>query len=818
MKWRETALKEEVIDGFYPEVFEHQRSEQIYQYYVGSELPDDKLFILIGTDSGKLIDYLAKNAKSGQRYVFLEHQEVITALETLEKKYFNNFKYELCSFEEFEFEYLYESYQDYVVRNAVTILSSLMLDSDHKAYQGLSKKYQERYHQFLIDRMDNRDFKPFFDKQLDNTCDLIHPLSTIKDKLNSLVPAIILGGGPTLDETIPWLKENQHKVVIFAASRICKRLLKEHITPDFIGLFDYQELIFDYSKEMFEFQDSSVLVTSEHPYTGLIRQWPGLKAYSRRRFPWAKGGEDNFISDGPTVTNGMFGIAAYLGAKEIYLAGVDFCFTKEGVCHESGSIEAKNKQTDKVDTTALNYRGEEVGTNIQLYDARNAFEEQLQRLKLTYPSLKVFNLNDGAAVIKEIAFKPLESLSLTHEKQSVAEQFALPLKNNVPVQAAFQKKLKQDIKTSNQWFLSIIKEAKLGLKMTQNLFENRSKQQKRIDKVLKQKSKLEKMIGPDYMTMVNYAYEAFMASLKPVESEAEMTQQEIRDSLAGFFGGLLAAAQGFKLKLLDVSEELERRQLEILPTTPFGTLANMWLEQSIPGRFYVWLKAFAEQDYNYYQQQFPELVESLETQFKNRLEDDSALQKAFKQRLDTPQEFAFRLQDAFAEKNLIKLKNIVRQLKFANDPAYQLTKSYAAGLQLELKNEPKEALLHYLRIDPKQNIVLIQERVYPLAFLLKKNQTGCDALKNLSQFSEKYLPFYADALIVSGREDQAIKVYETYLAKEADTNALIQLLKLFIKRQEVDHANNWLMHVDGNKAFDQDALQIFVDSLNQGDL
>ena len=379
MKVLKTALNETVLDGYFPEQLNNKSSDEIYRLFVGTSLPDDKLFVVLGTDSGLLLDYIATIATPGQRFICVDYPEVIEHVQKTRASLLQgnkSLKLELHNINDFELDDLYSAHQDYVIRNAVILLASLVVTEDTGIYAELYKDFKELFQRFMIDRVDNHDFKKVFDQQLESICDLVHPLSVIKERLKGDVPGILLGGGPSLDHVIPWLKDNQHKVWIFAASRICKRLLKEGITPDFIGVFDSQPLIFEYSKEMYEFQSSSILITGEHPYPRLIRQWSGLKMYSRRRFPWARGSEENFISDGPTVTNALFGVAAYLGVTNFYLAGVDFCFTPEGVCHESGSIESKNQQRDSIDTTAANYRGEQVGTNIQLYDARNLFEAQ----------------------------------------------------------------------------------------------------------------------------------------------------------------------------------------------------------------------------------------------------------------------------------------------------------------------------------------------------------------------------------------------------------------------------------------------------------
>ncbi|NPA72022.1 MAG: motility associated factor glycosyltransferase family protein, partial [Gammaproteobacteria bacterium] len=449
-----THQNETVLDGYFPEMLNQTPSALLYQKTIGEALLEDKLFVVLGSDSGLILDYLSQISTSGQRFVVIDYPEVIEHIKNSRAEILSDsehFRIELFSFEVFEFEQLYVEYQDYAIRNAIFLLSALVTLEAKGRYASIQKQYKELFSHFQIDRVDNHDFTHAFDQQLESVCDRPTPLSSIKQQLKGDVPGILLGGGPSLDLIIPWIKENQAKIWIFAASRICKRLQKEGITPDFIGVFDGQPLILEYSKEMYGFEKNSILITGEHPYRPLIRQWSGLKVYSRRRFPWAKGGEDNFISDGPTVTNALFGIAHYLGVSTLYLGGVDFCFSLDGACHESGSIERSNQQSDSAETTAINYRGEKVGTNIQLYDARNLFEAQFQRLHAGDRSLKAYNLNEGAAKIEGIGVQSIEEIVLLEDKFDVVSRFNDALNYTASSEALFLKQLSEEIKTHEAW-------------------------------------------------------------------------------------------------------------------------------------------------------------------------------------------------------------------------------------------------------------------------------------------------------------------------------------------------------------------------------
>ena len=809
----ETQAGEIVLKDYFPSRIAQTRSTEIYKEYVGEILPEDKLYVVLGTDSGLLVQYLQQIATPGQRFVFVDFPEVLTHIEqTIE--FMPESKFEFFSFEAFEFELLYERHQDYVMRNAIILLKSLIVEEGKEPYQGIYRREEENFHRFRIDRVDNRDFKKVFDQQMANVCDLMHPLHSIKDKLKGELPAVILGGGPSLDDVIPWLKKNQSRVWIFAASRICKRLLKEGIVPDFIATLDPQELIFEYSKEMYHFADTSILISGEHPYPRLIQQWKGLKTYTRRRFPWALRSEENFISDGPTVTNAMFGMAVYLGVSKIYLAGVDFCFTLEGVCHESGSIESGMGIRDHNDTHAINYRGERVGTNIQLYDARNLFEEQLATLSKTWKNLEVHNFNSGAAVIEGIDYQNLTQVELTGRKFDVVENFKPYLDYDAQSQKTFLKMLTTEVNFASKWLDEITSKAKKGLHLTSILFKEPKKQKQRINEVLKLKEQLEHKVGVDYQTMVNYAYQDFMQSLSPVDSEESMSHQEMINALTGFFAGLHNGSQGFLEQLEQVQKEIEFRRSEVDENTSFKTLSQAWLNRNTPGRFYVWLEHLAEHDLEFYQTRYPKEVQELEKTYKEMLKDDSKLIERFNKRLQNPQEYVTQIEKSYEQNLIHPIEKIIVQLGSLPKETFEQIQQYAQGVLFEMQNLPEQALNKYLEADTEKNHPYVLKRMFSLAFAQKQYELGLECLENLCKQDVRFIPTFAESLAILGNVKGAIEALKSYPLLMQDTEAFIHLLKFYIQSAQVELANELLSNVDNHAQLDQKLIQQFVDSLN----
>lgn len=809
-----TALGERVLADSYPEIFDKQISEQVYKNFVGQVLPSDKLFIVLGSDGGRLVEYLKSLASPSQVFIFLETEELTSAL-SQEFANSSNFKVSFMPFSQFSFSDLLNDYEDYVFRDAIVLFKSVQVEADVGTYKGLSSHFKEKLNRFLINEVANFDFENHFNQQIKNACDLVHPLSKISGQLNSEIPGIILGGGPSLDKVIPWLRENQSRVWIFAASRISKRLHQEGITPDFIGVFDSKPLMFDYSKEMFHFQSTSILVTGEHPFEGIVRQWPGLKAYSRRRFPWAKNSENNFISDGPTVTNALFGIAAYLGVKKLYLAGVDYCFTAEGQCHEKSSVENQSNLHDKADTYVLNYKGETVGVNIQLFHARTLLESHYKTLLQEWPDFQAFNTNDGAAVIEGINVCPIEQINCSVEKFSVIQQFSDVLGESSQQTQKFLNDLQSDLTLYKQWFSGLIAQALAGEELVNKIFSSPAKQKKRIERVLKIKMDIEKSMSVDFQTIVNYGHRFFKSALKPSASEDKMSHHEIIDSLSNFFKAVRLSATSFRDQLCLLDKELQFRFKEVNDRTDFEVLANQWIVSKIPGRFKVWLTNFSKHKESFYQEKYPELTGLLNRNFEFMLVDESGLEMDIKSRDKSPDEFLKWLEEIIETRDMAQLKvakgSIARHEK---DKCYQFVSSFANGITLEFKGELEDALVHYMNLDPSHQNLWVQKQLYPLAFKSQKFEIGVKALEFLSLMSPDYLPLLADAYHLTESYEMEITALASYLKYVPDTALLIRLLQVLIQENRVGDANSILQQVESNDAYDQKVLQDFVDNLN----
>lgn len=154
---------------------------------------------------------------------------------------------------------------------------------------------------------------------------------------------IIIAGGPSVDDNMEFLQENQGKKTLIAVGTIFKKLVQNNITPDLVVMLDPNPLIY---KQVEGIEDQQVpMLISMLTYWKLAAAYQGEKYFvplvgmaTAIGYPiddyedaWAVGG---------TVTNMAIIAASKFGAENVYLVGVDMAYPK-GITHAAGTAQRK---------------------------------------------------------------------------------------------------------------------------------------------------------------------------------------------------------------------------------------------------------------------------------------------------------------------------------------------------------------------------------------------------------------------------------------------------------------------------------------------
>lgn len=764
----------------------------------------DTLFLVIGTDSGLLPDYIKKIAPES-RIIWIEHPEVLKHLPNTPKNCWSNFNVS-------ELEYIRTQSPDYL---EVALIPSLAIQEKtaEAEYLAFYAQIQSQFGFWLtnLHRKANHTF--FFHRFLTNLADCIHPVKKLQNTLNGM-NAVVLGGGPSLDKALPWLKQHQQDILIFAAGRISKRLLQEKIQPDFITTIDPNEVIYDNSKEMVQFSNDSVLLHTNYSYPPLLTDWQGVKAYTEKFVPWEeRNDQTNLMVEGPTVTNSMVGLAHAFGCENVFLLGVDFCYAADGQTHESQSIDSQSGQlSHQSDQTLLTYDGRKALTNSVFADAHRQLSRYVAQLP---PHLTLFNTSQSAAVITGVEPLTLEEITLnTAEKQPILNQIKAELQtDDVTLQNHFQA-VKHALTPIRKSLVEIQKHAKTALKTVSQM----QKQPGLVDKSLQKINKIRLKIYGDDLTLaiIEHLVDGQKAEkaifVEPADYQHD--PQQLVQLLQRQFQTFSKLTTELIGQFDEALKQVQIRQAELKPHN-LKKLAQHWQAHREEGRFLTWL-AYHQLTLESLPEAEQKIGKQLLEQFEARTQTTDAAK--LKKKLAFLQENTldhlglvvrlFDSQDAAGLEQLIQrlssqLKSAPDQTKTNQaDASLNDTLRLAQGFYHELNHRLDEACQCYTQLQDKRHLELGLLQIVQIGYQQNDPQTALNALEVLTHLKDDYLPSYAEAMEAQGQIEEALVIYQA--AFHLGGQKLEVLLRLIQKLIQYDYLK------EANALIDQ-GLKLFPD-------
>lgn len=238
-------------------------------------------------------------------------------------------------------------------------------------------------------------------------------LDKIKDKCNIFenIPILYIAAGPSLDENIEWIKENQNKFFIVAIGAIYKRLLDYNICINIIITFDEQEFLND-----IQFDDESVSKIGKDTIilASTITNNKILKKLSHKNLflyeVFSSIYKDNLSVSGFSIGELVLDILIKLNSKNVYLIGLDFSLNqKTGDSHSSDSSSGITKLDLMMEQDREDFNSRESLIKVKGNLLENVFTTPLffnsiqsSEVILSYKSdnMNFFNLSENGAFIK----------------------------------------------------------------------------------------------------------------------------------------------------------------------------------------------------------------------------------------------------------------------------------------------------------------------------------------------------------------------------------------------------------------------------------
>jgi len=803
------------------------------QQYGQSLRREDTLYVVVGTDSGLLPRWLLKeDLAAGSRYIFVELPSLIDSVRAQLPELANIERVTLVTPDEWTALAQEFRFQDYAYIDRMKVEHSIgALDAYVGEYHALRHAVDQEVERFNRGIQLSMGNQAFMRRQIEN---LAENLVTAKHLLNSCAgqTAVLIGGGPSLDELLPWIKANRDRLTVIAVSRVARQLLAADLQPDIVASVDPHAISFDVSKEMLRFNDDCLLVNAFHITPLLLAQWPGRAVYRGKHYPWhSKLNEDNLATVGPTVANTALATAVEMGFSQLILAGVDLCFSREGYTHASGSNERKAG-------TSLGNVGLQVETNGGWRaDTTHAFRDAVvsmgaQAEQAKTQGCRIINPAITAAKIPGVDYQPLQDIELPTQAPRLAET----LDERLPaVDRSFRDKALKEIGAElarvNGRLRTIIQLSEDALDCNRRLFGRDGKQadfkfKKRMDKIERRLDRDFKDLTP---LIKNFGAKLFLRLSRP-DRDREWTDEDLERFGDAYYTAYRDSAKSL-LDLIEAAQTRTRSRTEELAEHPdFDLLVEQWQADATPGRGRL-LARLRPVDDGQLDPQDREQLARLDGEFETLLNEQDTRQarQAGKLHALGLDPVRSKLRVLFDMQDGEELSRLAEQLAGMPEAEAAELHALAQGYLAEINNDPGAALGHYNSIldraadklsadgEAPQNPRL-EDALRRMSFITLTSHDEQNALMVmdvLSAISPAYEPQYADLLRMTGNTVEAINIYTDYMEKVPhDLGTLLKLGKLYQDIGQAESAGWVYRHILEKDPGNSGASQL-LDSLGE---
>jgi len=601
--------------------------------------------------------------------------------------------------------------------------------------------------------------------------------------------AVILGGGPSLDQYLDWVKTNREKLFVIGVSRIAKTLMKHEIKPDIVTSVDPYDISYEICKSGLLWTDIP-LVCNFHASPKLLQQWQGPTFHLGKRLPWhtKKQYSDCVDAAGPTVSHASAVVAWQLGFTQVLLVGVDLCFNASASTHFSGSPEQLIQQLPSIcDAQVETYGGRMAGTSVQFKQSVDSLENIGAAANHDTPIL--FNISIEAAKCPSIPYFDVNEIKLPETKPDLKDHVDL---SNKVIPLSELTKLEREVKLASHSLVSIrtlCAKAKNCVKRMNDpdAASSAKKYSVRLTKIRKQ---LESEYG-DYIDAIIYDKGLEFSKVNTPTDFSLMTSEELTVWGCHYYDLVDQGASDMLSHIKTLQPRIQLRRDEQNPDVCIRTLAKRWRDDSTPGRILRWKslywknvsakeRAWVQRSVGKFRSTLNEPDTLVTTSLSSHNEDVNKVLKSL-----------VFLRD---NNSLSELLAIEAKLDAGVWP-YGALKLFTAGLICDLQSSPREAMPLFQacidacseRLENKADDLasmqrLIEESLVRMTQCSIAQEDYSAALATLGILCEmlpSYIVSYAKMLDMCGQHDFAIELMESFVdVYPANKNARFVLNEL----------------------------------------
>ncbi|HAT49672.1 MAG: DUF115 domain-containing protein [Nitrospirae bacterium] len=791
-----TILTNSFGERYFPaingETFSKIGSESYFQRHFGNILQNkDSLHLIPGTDGGLLVNWIChKKTGEGSRYLFIEHPELLQRLHDehiLPPQLPDHIAIATPDTWLKKAEEL--SLKDYFyIGNVISLRSMAVIDGNHAAYVKLWNDFDERLGQFQIGVAQETGSRIFMVKGLENLAENRTPV-ILFDQVFKGRTAVLLGGGPSLDESFDWVKKNRDNLVVMAVARIAEQLAAQNIVPDMLFAIDPNDIIFHQSKKTLEFHEKSLLVNMYHLNPRLVGLWRGRSLFMGTLFPWPtplNPASRNY--PGITVSHQALGTAVEMGFSRIILAGFDLCFSKEGFTHARGSIEmATGPYVHRSELWVETNGGWRAETSSDFFNALPALHSLAEYAQSH--GCEVINPAAAAAKIEGIAWHPWDQLHCEPVDRTAWEviQQTLPAESSEDRLNHFQQvetellRLRGEIRRIRKLTIE-------GIDCNQRLFGRKGKPpdfkyKKRMDAI---EAILDGELV-DASRLVKRWSVGDLLKLSRPDKNKEWSDEEIETVGRRYYEIYRDSATNL-LKTIDENRARVQSRMEEEKKSPnIKAILEQYQKDGQQGRVAVFL-AKQQKSPDSYPEKMKTRLEAFQNEFIALMQQtQNDYKEHCKNRLAAPGAVRFKIMTMYQNNEIERLKNFMDGISQGTMEEKDQFVSLIRGLLAEQDADFDQALKWYRMISYKPLIMEGLQRQLTVHLRRRELVSATAVAKRLAENSLAHFPFLADLLRMTGERSMAIGIYKDYtrIAKD-DFVSQVKLAQLLLEEGDWD--------------------------------